>query len=137
MAQNDLERQVDPMKPLRVVNPKQPIHKTAGEQSLKGPKHLAISKFETCLMILGTAILMSIMIWVISLKIMISTVQQHLQDVNSRITSIQDKNVNIKQKINELQSRSRLDKIAKKDGLSLSNGKIRNVNKCHNHPNER
>ncbi|KRK49550.1 cell division protein FtsL [Secundilactobacillus kimchicus] len=129
MAQNNLARQAVPMKPLRVANPERPIHTTTGNQSVEVPKHLALSKFEKCLMTVGTVITMCMMVWLVSLKIGVSTAQQHLQDVNSRIASVQTKNVSTKQEVNELQNRARLDKIAQKDGLSLSNGKIRNVNK--------
>ena len=129
MAQNNLARQAVPMKPLRVANPERPIHTTTGNQSVEVPKHLALSKFEKCLMTVGTVITMCMMVWLVSLKIGVSTAQQHLQDVNSRIASVQTKNVSTKQEVNKLQNRARLDKIAQKDGLSLSNGKIRNVNK--------
>lgn len=129
MAQNNLARQAVPMKPLRVANPERPIHTTTGAQTLEVPEHLNLSKFEKCLMTLGTVAVLCMMVWLVSLKIGVSTAQQNLQDVNASVTAVQTKNVSTKQEVNELQNRARLDKVAQKDGLTLSNGKIRNVNK--------
>ncbi|KRN26206.1 hypothetical protein FD14_GL002578 [Secundilactobacillus similis DSM 23365 = JCM 2765] len=64
-----------------------------------------------------------------SLQIGVSTAQQQLQDINTKITTTQNQNTNHRQQINELLNRTRLEQIAKKNGMSLSNGKIRNVNK--------
>ncbi|KRK37886.1 hypothetical protein FD07_GL002225 [Levilactobacillus parabrevis ATCC 53295] len=58
-----------------------------------------------------------------------SNAQHELQSVNNAVTTYTNRNTNKQQQINELQSRSRLDKIAKKQGLSLQNDRIRNVNK--------
>ncbi|GEA99161.1 hypothetical protein LBR02_17260 [Levilactobacillus brevis] len=70
-----------------------------------------------------------LMVCVISSKIAMSTAEHHLQSINNKVTTIQNHNTSKQQQINELQSRSRLDKIAKKQGLTLENARIRNVNK--------
>ncbi|KRK87443.1 hypothetical protein FC99_GL000908 [Levilactobacillus koreensis JCM 16448] len=74
-------------------------------------------------------ILATLMVFVVSSKIAMSNAQHELQSVNSNVTAIQNRNTNAQQEINELQSRTRLDKIAKKQGLTLQNDRIRNVNK--------
>jgi cell division protein FtsL len=42
---------------------------------------------------------------------------------------VNSNNTNLQQQVGELQSSSRLQKIAKENGMSLSNGNIRNVTK--------
>lgn len=69
------------------------------------------------------------MVCVVSSKIAMSTAEHNLQSINNKVTTIQNHNTSKQQQINELQSRSRLDKIAKKQGLTLENARIRNVNK--------
>ena len=59
----------------------------------------------------------------------VNSAQTRLQDITSEITSISNKNSNIKQEVSELSSRSRLTGIAKKDGLSLNEQNTRNVTK--------
>ncbi|KRN02865.1 hypothetical protein FD13_GL001585 [Levilactobacillus senmaizukei DSM 21775 = NBRC 103853] len=69
------------------------------------------------------------MVSVVSAKIAMSNAQHELQSVNNQVTTYTNRNTNTQQEINELQSRTRLDKIAKKQGLTLENARIRNVNK--------
>ncbi|KRN97560.1 hypothetical protein IV54_GL001329 [Levilactobacillus paucivorans] len=74
-------------------------------------------------------VLALLMVSVVSTKIAMSNTVHDLQSINNSVTTYQNRNTNAQQEINELQSRSRLDKIAKKQGLTLENDRIRNVNK--------
>jgi len=69
------------------------------------------------------------MVCVVSSKIAMSNAQHDLQSITQTTATIQSRNTNAQQEINELQSRSRLDKIAQKQGLTLDNARIRTVNK--------
>ena len=55
--------------------------------------------------------------------------QLQLQQINQDISRIDNNNESKKQEISELSSRSRLNKIAKKAGLTMDEQKIRNVTK--------
>ena len=59
----------------------------------------------------------------------LNTAQSNFQDITTKITTLNNKNSNIKQEVSELSSRSRLTGIAKKDGLSLNEQNTRNVTK--------
>ena len=52
-----------------------------------------------------------------------------LQKVTQNVSQINNSNESKKQEISELSSRSRLDKIAKKAGLTIDEQKVRNVTK--------
>ncbi|KRL12304.1 hypothetical protein FD38_GL001481 [Levilactobacillus zymae DSM 19395] len=90
---------------------------------------LPVSKFEKCLVTACGLVLAVLMVCVVSAKIAMSNAQRDLQTVNQTTATYQNRNTNAQQEINELQSRSRLDKIAQKQGLSLENARIRTVNK--------
>ncbi|MBW1605408.1 cell division protein FtsL [Lactobacillus sp. Sy-1] len=83
-------------------------------------------KFLYCSFLAGLIILTLLSIGV---KGGLSTAQQNLQNVNQTVDKIHNDNGNLKQEVSELQSSSRLQKIAQEKGLSLSNNNIRNVRK--------
>lgn len=126
MAQNNLATQLQPQ--TLPEQPTVPLHRKA-TKVVGVPKRLSWSKFEKCLLAVGGLMLVGMMLCLVTMKIGVSSAQQQLQDVNSKITSFENKNTNDRQTISELLNRSRLEKIAKKDGMTLSNSKIRNVNK--------
>ena len=131
MAQNSLAEAVPFTAELQQrPNIEQPKRQTrqAPQQHPQGEK-LPVSKFEKCLMTVCGLALALLMVCVVSSKIAMSTAEHHLQSINNQVTTIQNHNTSKQQQINELQSRIRLDKIAKKQGLTLENARIRNVNK--------
>ncbi|MFC6274584.1 cell division protein FtsL [Levilactobacillus tangyuanensis] len=130
MAQNSLAEAV-PLIQEPVRRPKVQPQPTPQQQPQQSPqKHrLPVSKFEKCLMTACGLILAVLMVSVVSAKIAMSNAQHELQSVNNQVTTYTNRNTNTQQEINELQSRTRLDKIAKKQGLTLQNARIRNVNK--------
>lgn len=126
MAQNNLATQMDPQ--AYPEQPAAPLHKQAA-QPITVPQHLNVSKFEKCLIAVGSLVVVVMALCLVNTKIGISAAQQRLQDVESKITQFDNKNTNNRQTINELMNRSRLEKIAKQNGMTLRNSKIRNVNK--------
>lgn len=130
MAQNSLAEAV-PLIQEPVRRPKVQPQPTPQQQPQQSPRkrRLPVSKFETCLMTVCGLILAVLMVSVVSAKIAMSNAQHELQSVNNQVTTYTNRNTNTQQEINELQSRTRLDKIAKKQGLTLENARIRNVNK--------
>ncbi|WP_061775869.1 cell division protein FtsL [Levilactobacillus senmaizukei] len=130
MAQNSLAEAV-PLIQEPVRRPKVQPQPTPQQQPQQSPRKrwLPVSKFEKCLMTVCGLILAVLMVSVVSAKIAMSNAQHELQSVNNQVTTYTNRNTNTQQEINELQSRTRLDKIAKKQGLTLENARIRNVNK--------
>lgn len=126
MAQNNLATQFQPQ--ALPKQPTAPLH-SHSKQVVSTPKALPVSKFEKCLLAVGGLILVGMMLLLVNTKIGVSSAQQHLQDVNSQITRLENKNTSDRQTINELMNRSRLEKVAKQNGMTLSNSKVRNVNK--------
>ncbi len=126
MAQNNLARNLTQEEPETYVSTPERVKPTPGVQ----PKqHLKLSAFEKTLIVCGSVILTVLMLMVVSSKIALSNSQHQLQHLDTRITAIHNNNINLQQQIGELQSSSRLQKIAKENGMTLSNGNIRNVTK--------
>ncbi|EHM00758.1 cell division protein FtsL [Lentilactobacillus parafarraginis F0439] len=125
MAQNNLARnltsqeepQINVSAPERAINP-----------GTVAKPHLKLNSFEKLLIVCGSAVLTVLMLLVVSSKIALSDSQHQLQHLDSQIT-MNSNNTNLQQQVGELQSSSRLQKIAKENGMSLSNGNIRNVTK--------
>lgn len=126
MAQNNLARnltsqeepQINVSAPERAINP-----------GTVAKPHLKLNSFEKLLIVCGSAVLTVLMLLVVSSKIALSESQHQLQHLDSQITRVNSNNTNLQQQVGELQSSSRLQKIAKENGMSLSNGNIRNVTK--------
>lgn len=126
MAQNSLATQFQPQ-----ALPKQPtvpLH-SHSTQVVSKPATLPVSQFEKCLAVGLSLVLVVMALMVVNAKNGVSAAQQHLQDVNSQITRYENKNTSDRQTINELMNRSRLEKVAKQNGMTLSDSKVRNVNK--------
>ncbi|KRL99914.1 cell division protein FtsL [Liquorilactobacillus satsumensis] len=92
-------------------------------------KRVPLSRLEVFGVVIAGLMVMVLMITVISAKITLSKAQYNLQQVNQGIVSLQNKNVDTKQEISELSSRSRLTQIAQNLGLKMNNQNIRNVSK--------
>ncbi|GAD17403.1 cell division protein FtsL [Lentilactobacillus otakiensis] len=124
MAQNNLAHNLTEQPQPYVSAPDQvKIKKVSISKALK------LSSFEKLLIVCGSAVLTVLMLVVVSSKIALSNSQHELQHLDNRIVNVRNNNTNLKQQIGELQSSTRLDKIAHKSGMSLSNANIRNVTK--------
>ncbi|KIS03092.1 cell division protein FtsL [Paucilactobacillus wasatchensis] len=129
MAQNAAEQLiVDPSnEAVEIAQPKhRPIHTPAPSVL---PKKVTWSKFEKVLVTSCSLVLTFMMITLVSTKIAVTNTQHQLQNVNSSITKVKSSNTSNRQVINELTSQSHLEKVAKENGLTISNTDIRNVNK--------
>lgn len=124
MAQNNLARNLTEEPQPSVSEPeKVQIKRVSIGKTLK------LSSFEKLLIVCGSAMLTVLMLVVVSSKIALSNSQHELQHLDNQIVNVRNNNTNLKQQIGELQSSTRLDKIAHKSGMSLSNANIRNVTK--------
>lgn len=125
MEQNNLARSFAQAEPKKVVStPDQVVTK-----KVRVSQRLNLSVLEKLLIVCGSALLTVLMLVVVSSKIALSNSQHQLQHLDSQTVNVRNDNTNLKQQIGELQSSSRLDKIAKQSGMSLSNHNIRNVTK--------
>lgn len=106
----------------------QPIHKKQGktQQQSKKAQYLKVERFMVVLISVWISILACL---VVASAINLNSTQVHLQKVNAQISSVQSKNANTKQEVGELTSRSRLDSVAKKAGLSMNEQNTRNVSR--------
>ncbi|MFB9769436.1 cell division protein FtsL [Lactiplantibacillus modestisalitolerans] len=127
MAQNGLARELPQATPRATDNP---VHSTAvnPNPAIK-TQRVPFSKFEKCLCVGLSLIVFSLALMLVSTNIAIGNSQNRLQTVQTKVTKVEASNTSAKQEISELSSRSRLNKVAKKYGLSLNNGNIRNVYK--------
>lgn len=124
MAQNNLARNLTEEPQPSVSEPeKVQIKRVSIGKALK------LSSFEKLLIVCGSAMLTVLMLVVVSSKIALSNSQHELQHLDNQIVNVRNNNTNLKQQIGGLQSSTRLDKIAHKSGMSLSNANIRNVTK--------
>ncbi|MGP4116573.1 cell division protein FtsL [Levilactobacillus zymae] len=133
MAQNSLAEALplstEPQQRPNIKHPQPRVRPQGQPQGQPRRQKLPVSKFEKCLVTACGLVLAVLMVCVVSAKIAMSNAQRDLQTVNQTTATYQNRNTNAQQEINELQSRSRLDKIAQKQGLSLENARIRTVNK--------
>lgn len=87
-----------------------------------------LSKFEYTLISCCTAVLCIMMISLISAKISVNNSQRHLQNIQTKISQVNNSNISQQQEIGDLTSQSNLKKIAKKYNLKDSSTNVRNVN---------
>ncbi|GAA6236582.1 cell division protein FtsL [Apilactobacillus micheneri] len=90
---------------------------------------LSLSKFEKVLLVTGSVILFTLMLCLVGEKISLSNHSTSLQSVENSLNKVNSDNNYLKQEIGELESGNRLQSVAKKANLSLSNKNVRNVNK--------
>lgn len=128
MAQNNLARNIAEEPKTYVSSPEQTPDEVATQQVHVATK-LQISPFEKLLIVSGSIILTVLMLLVVSSKIALSNAQHQLQHVDTQIVNVRNDNTNLNQQIGELQSSSRLEKVAKQGNMSLKNANIRNVTK--------
>ncbi len=125
MAQNNLARNLvdQPLeKEIPRVKPRVRVR-------AKAKVRLRVSGLEKALITGCSVVLCILMVAVISSKIALSNSQHSLQQLDNRIERLHNSNTNLRQQMGELQSSSRLQKVAKQNGMSLHNGNIRNVTK--------
>lgn len=129
MAQNAAEQIIDKSanEAVEIAQPmQQPIHTPV---PMAQPKKITWSKFEKVLVSSCSLVLTFMMVTLVATKIAATNAQHELQNVNTHIAKVNSSNTSTRQVINELTSQSHLEKVAQKNGLTISNTDIRNVNK--------
>jgi len=66
---------------------------------------------------------------IVATQVSVATAQRNLQDVEQSIATVEAKNSDAKQTINEIMQSSHLNTVAAKDGLAFNEANIRNVGK--------
>lgn len=128
MAQNNLAENLVNQPNRRItVKPIQPKAKTLVQPAPK--VKLKVSTSEKLLISACTLIVTLLMVMVVATKISLTNSEHQLQELQSRSAKISNENNDLDQQISELQSSTRLEAIAHKNGMSLSNSHIRNVTK--------
>lgn len=128
MAQNNLARDIAEQPKTYVSSPEQ-VSTEVTVKRVRVASRLQLSAFEKVLIVSGSAILTVLMLLVVSSKIALSNSQHQLQHIDNQIVNVRNDNTNLNQQIGELQSSSRLEKVAKQSNMSLKNANIRNVTK--------
>jgi len=127
MAQNGLARELPRATPGVSTTP---VHRTVVTPNpAVQTQRVPFSKFEKVLCVGFSLIIFSLALALVSANIAGGDAQSQLKAVQTKITKVQASNTSASQQISELSSRTRLNKVAKKYGLTLNNGSIRNVYK--------
>lgn len=114
-------RQLTQTQPRREVQPK-----TTSKTEFKP---VAISKFEYLLTTCCALVICVMMITLVSAKISVNNSQRHLQNIQTKISQVNNSNISQQQEIGDATSQSNLQKVADKYKLKDSNTNVRNVNK--------
>lgn len=91
------------------------------------PNKVPVSTFEKALIFLGSLVVLVIMVLTVSANVAQTQSQQELSKIESKISSQQSINGDLKQEIGELTSTKRLNKIAEQHGLHIIESNLRNV----------
>lgn len=85
--------------------------------------------YEIAMAAICVVMVVACLIGVVASSVSVNTANRNLAMMQNKVENINNKNSNLKQEINELTSHGRLQKIANKYGLTLTNQNIRNVSK--------
>lgn len=114
----------------RKLNIAQPQEKPlASQEPVNHFQPVAFSKFEIVLTTFCTLVICAMMVTLVSTKISVNAAQRHYQNVQTKISRVNNSNVSEQQEIDEKTSQSSLKKVAQKYNLKDSNINVRNVNK--------
>ncbi|MBD5432605.1 MAG: cell division protein FtsL [Lactobacillus sp.] len=112
------------------VNYQEPIiqkPKHPQKKIVLNPKNVPLNRLEKTLLVIGSLITLTMMILLVSGSISTTNAQHNLTDSEQSVISTQNKNTDLRQEIGELTSSTRMNKIAKQEGLRLIESNIRNV----------
>lgn len=87
------------------------------------------SPFERLLISVCSIVTLFLVITLLSAKVSINNQQHHLQDLQTKISKLNNANTSSQQEIAELTSQEHLKAAAQKYGLSDKNSNVRNINK--------
>lgn len=89
--------------------------------------HVAFSMFEKVLISFVTVLAVALSIVLLNQQVALTNNEHTLQDIQNKIVTLSNANIDAKQTIGELTKSSRLSSIAKKDHLTFHENKIRTV----------
>ncbi len=92
-------------------------------------QRVKVSVFEKVFTVLMTLILVSLVVWTLSVKNTVANQQANLQKLESKRDSLVSNNRNQREKINEQETSASLKKVADKNKMSDVTPKVRNVSK--------
>ncbi|QNQ80612.1 cell division protein FtsL [Lactobacillus sp. PV034] len=114
----------------KIYNYQEPVTREAGQPQKKiilNPKNVPLNRLEKTLIVLGSLITLVMMTLLVSASISSTNAQHKLTDSEQSVLATQNRNTDLRQEIGELTSSSRMNKIAKQEGLRLIESNIRNV----------
>ncbi|CCI85429.1 hypothetical protein FC52_GL000396 [Lactobacillus pasteurii DSM 23907 = CRBIP 24.76] len=100
---------------------------TLERQRAYNPRNVRWTVFERLLVILGSVIAIAMMTFLVSSSITATSAQQELSSIQQSITKNENTVTGLRQDIGELTSTTRLNKIARKKGLTLIEKNIRTI----------
>ena len=103
------------------------VKKSNKQQVSLNPDKVPISTFEKTLIFIGSLVVLVIMVLTVSANVTQTKSQQELSEIETKISSRQSSNGDLKQEIGELTSTKRLNKIAHQKGLRIIESNLRNV----------
>lgn len=119
-----------PSTPQPEIHIKAPLETTPAARPQAIPAgRVAVSAFEKILLMVTGVITVALATVIVATQISVADAQRDLQDVEQTIATVQAKNSDAKQTINEIMQSSHLDAVAAKDGLTFNEANIRNVSK--------
>lgn len=127
MAQNLAQTQ--PRLNPDVVTARPQTRPAAQPASKAKTRSLPISGFEIVLAAICGIVIVCFAVNIIHSRIAITNAQRNLQTTQTQLKQVNNANASATQEISELSSRSRLDAVAAKHGLTLNSQNIRNVSK--------
>lgn len=114
----------------RKLNYQQTVQREA-EQPQKtivlNPKSVPLNRLEKTLIVLGSVITLGLMTMLVSASVASTNAQHNLAHVEQTVITKQNHNTDLRQEIGELTSTTRMNKIAKEQGLHFIESNIRNV----------
>lgn len=91
------------------------------------PNKVPFSRSEIFILIAGSIVTIAMAAMLVFTSVAANSAQHQLANIQTELTSSQTDSSNLRQEIGELTSSSRMNKIAKQEGLSLIESNIRTV----------
>jgi len=92
-------------------------------------RSVALSKFEIFSMVGLGLLTLALMIALVNVKVSMTSSQNQLDSLTTKITKTNTSNVNLRQEISELTSFDRFSSFAKEHNLKMSDNNVRNISK--------
>ncbi|MBD5430050.1 cell division protein FtsL [Lactobacillus sp.] len=86
-----------------------------------------ISRLEKFIIVVGSLLSLGMMFLLVSATVAQTSAQHDLANIEQKISSKQSSNTDLRQEIGEMTSTSRMNKIARQEGLSSIENNLRNV----------